>query len=82
MPKPTSESPVITVAELDAMTDEEFVSLFPAGPAFAGMIVSLGHQHANPPKPLTCPQCLNLAEDCICGDEQCDPEELQGAQAS
>lgn len=32
---------VITVAELDAMSDADFVALFPGGPAFVGLIRSL-----------------------------------------
>lgn len=31
----------ITVAELDAMSDEDFAALFPAGPAVAGLILAL-----------------------------------------
>jgi hypothetical protein len=42
MPDKTPD--VITVAELDAMSDEDFIALFPAGPSVAGLIVALSQQ--------------------------------------
>lgn len=60
----THSPDLITTAELDAMSDEAFVSLFAGGPAFAGLIVSLGH--SAPDLGPQCPDCLNPKIDCIC----------------
>jgi hypothetical protein len=56
---------VITVAELDAMSDDEFVALFPAGGAVAGQILALA-KTAAPDLGPSCPHCLNLVIDCVC----------------
>lgn len=54
---------VITVAELNAMSDADFLALFPAAPAVVGFIVSLGQVPDLGP---SCPGCLNLISDCLC----------------
>lgn len=53
---------VITVEELDAMSDEEFKAVFPGGPALVSFIRSLQTPDLGP----SCPDCLNLQVDCIC----------------
>lgn len=41
----TAPSPdTITVAELDAMRDADFIALFAGGPALTSLIVALGQQ--------------------------------------
>lgn len=44
MTAPDTTPDVIPVAELEAMSDEDFAALFPAGPAVAGLITALAQQ--------------------------------------
>jgi hypothetical protein len=54
---------IITVDQLDAMSDTDFAALFAGGPAIAGLILSLGQGPDLGPQ---CPGCLNPKMDCIC----------------
>jgi hypothetical protein len=63
----TKSTELITCAELDAMSDTDFLSLFAGGSAFAGLIVSLGQ--AAPDRP-ACPVCGNWDIDCVCADQK------------